>query len=92
MNTGNAPLTSDGLDIKALDWNKGGGLLPAIIQDAATDKVLMLGFMNAEAILKTNELKKVTFFSRSKNRLWTKGEESGHFLLLKENMNHTYTV
>ncbi len=58
------------------------GLVPAIVQDAQTSKVLMLGFMNAAAIAKTNELKRVTFFSRSKNRLWTKGEESGNYLLL----------
>ncbi|MEP7106881.1 MAG: bifunctional phosphoribosyl-AMP cyclohydrolase/phosphoribosyl-ATP diphosphatase HisIE [Ferruginibacter sp.] len=60
------------------------GLVPAVIQDDRTRKVLMLGFMNAEALAKTQELQKVTFFSRSKNRLWTKGEESGNFLLLKE--------
>lgn len=60
------------------------GLVPAIIQDATTNKVLMLGFMNQEALDKTNELQKVTFFSRTKNRLWTKGEESGNFLYLKE--------
>lgn len=60
------------------------GLVPAIIQDADTQKVLMLGFMNAEALIKTSELQKVTFFSRSKNRLWTKGEESGHYLFVKE--------
>src|SRR5204863_8843339 len=60
------------------------GLLPAIIQDISTGKVLMLGYMNEEALAKTEELKKVTFFSRSKNRLWTKGEESGNFLLLKD--------
>jgi len=59
------------------------GLVPAIIQDDFTGKVLMLGFMNEEALAKTQELNKVTFFSRSKNRLWTKGEESGNFLLLK---------
>ncbi len=56
------------------------GLLPAIIQDFQTGKVLMLGFMNEESLAKTNEINKVTFFSRSKNRLWTKGEESGNFL------------
>jgi phosphoribosyl-ATP pyrophosphohydrolase/phosphoribosyl-AMP cyclohydrolase len=56
------------------------GLLPAIIQDAETAKVLMLGFMNREAFNKTLETGKVTFFSRTKNRLWTKGEESGNFL------------
>ncbi len=60
------------------------GLVPAIIQDASTKKVLMLGFMNAEALEKTKQTGKVTFFSRSKNRLWTKGEESGNFLALKE--------
>jgi phosphoribosyl-AMP cyclohydrolase / phosphoribosyl-ATP pyrophosphohydrolase len=58
-------------------------LVPAIIQDGLTSKVLMLGFMNEAAVLKTIELKQVTFFSRSKNRLWTKGEESGNYLLLK---------
>lgn len=56
------------------------GLIPAIIQDNTTQKVLMLGYMNSEALAKTLETKKVTFFSRSKNRLWTKGEESGNFL------------
>jgi len=59
-------------------------LVPAIIQDSITNKVLMLGFMNSDALAKTNELQKVTFFSRSKNRLWTKGEESGNYLLVKE--------
>ncbi len=57
-------------------------LVPAIIQDALTSKVLMLGYMNEEAFLKTNQSKQVTFFSRSKQRLWTKGEESGNFLNL----------
>jgi phosphoribosyl-AMP cyclohydrolase / phosphoribosyl-ATP pyrophosphohydrolase len=60
------------------------GLVPAIVQDFNTNKVLMLGFMNNEAVQKTEEVGKVTFYSRSKNRLWTKGEESGNFLLLKE--------
>ncbi len=60
------------------------GLVPAIIQDDVTGNVLMLGFMNEAALNKTQELQKVTFYSRSKNRLWTKGEESGNFLLLKE--------
>jgi len=58
------------------------GLVPVIIQDATTKNVLMLGYMNAEALEKTKATKKVTFFSRSKQRLWTKGEESGHFLNL----------
>ena len=60
------------------------GLVPAVIQDIETSKVLMLGFMNAAAIETTLSTKKVTFYSRSKNRLWTKGEESGHFLNFKE--------
>ncbi|MES2849654.1 MAG: bifunctional phosphoribosyl-AMP cyclohydrolase/phosphoribosyl-ATP diphosphatase HisIE [Bacteroidota bacterium] len=60
------------------------GLVPAVIQDSVTSKVLMLGFMNEQALAKTLELQKVTFFSRSKSRLWTKGEESGNYLLLKE--------
>ena len=63
-----------------LDFGKLDGLLPAIIQDAVTNKVLMLGFMNEEALKKTMEIGKVTFFSRTKKRLWTKGEESGNFL------------
>ena len=58
------------------------GLLPAIVQDATTKTVLMLGYMNEEALQHTQESEKVTFFSRSKQRLWTKGEESGHFLNL----------
>ena len=63
------------------------GLIPAIIQDATTKTVLMLGYMNAEAVAKTLETNKVTFFSRSKQRLWTKGEESGNFLSLKSLQN-----
>ena len=63
-----------------LDFEKMGGLIPAIIQDNYTQKVLMLGFMNEEAYQKTVETGNVTFFSRTKNRLWTKGEESGNFL------------
>lgn len=66
-----------------IDFNKSNnGLVPAIIQDVITKNVLMLGYMNQEAFQKTQETKKVTFFSRTKNRLWTKGEESGHFLNL----------
>lgn len=63
-----------------LDFEKMNGLVPAIIQDNHTNKVLMLGFMNEEALAKTQEIGKVTFYSRTKNRLWTKGEESGNFL------------
>ena len=64
-----------------MDFTK-NNLIPAIIQDAETNAVLMLGYMNEESYNKTLETKKVTFFSRSKNRLWTKGEESGNFLNL----------
>lgn len=63
-----------------LDFEKSGGLIPVIVQDAQTLEVLMLGYMNEEAWEKTTAENRVTFFSRSKNRLWTKGEESGHFL------------
>jgi len=67
-----------------VDFNKQGGLVPVVIQDIETYKVLMLGFMNEEALEKTTNEKIVTFFSRSKNRLWTKGETSGNFLYVKE--------
>ena len=70
-----------------IDFSKLNGLVPAIIQDADTKKVLMLGFMNQEAYDKTVETGKVTFYSRTKKRLWTKGEESGHFLHLVEIKN-----
>jgi len=60
------------------------GLVPAIIQDFKTSKVLMLGFMNEDAFKQTEEIGKVTFYSRSKNRLWMKGEESGNFLTVKQ--------
>ena len=63
-----------------LDYSKLNGLIPAVIQDVRTKNVLMVGFMNEEAYNKTVETGKVTFFSRTKNRLWTKGEESGNFL------------
>jgi|SRR5690606_4781302 len=65
-----------------IDFNKGDGLIPVIIQDYQTLEVLMLGYMNAQAWEKTQAENKVTFYSRSKQRLWTKGEESGHFLNL----------
>jgi phosphoribosyl-AMP cyclohydrolase / phosphoribosyl-ATP pyrophosphohydrolase len=63
-----------------LDYNKGNGLIPVIIQNALNAQVLMLGFMNEEALKVTQETNRVCFFSRSKNRLWTKGESSGNFL------------
>ena len=66
------------------DFMKGGGLVPAIIQDQMSRKVLMLGYMNREAWDKTIDSGKVTFFSRTRNRLWTKGETSGNFLFVKE--------
>ncbi|MGV8091125.1 MAG: bifunctional phosphoribosyl-AMP cyclohydrolase/phosphoribosyl-ATP diphosphatase HisIE [Mangrovibacterium sp.] len=72
----------DFTDFSQLDFTKLGGLIPAIIQDNITNKVLMLGFMNEEALEKTRETGKVTFYSRTKKRLWTKGEESGNFLNL----------
>ena len=68
------------LDPQSLDFDKQGGLIPAIVQHAATGEVLMLGYMNAEALEKTQQTGKVTFFSRSKERLWTKGETSGNTL------------
>ena len=67
-----------------IDFEKMGGLVPAIIQDNVTRKVLMLGFMNKEAYQKTVETGKVTFWSRTRNCLWTKGETSGNFLNVKE--------
>ena len=67
-----------------LDFVKGKGLLPAIVQDSKTKIVLMLGYMNEDALTKTTETGFVTFFSRTKNRLWTKGEESGNKLLVKQ--------
>ena len=67
-----------------IDFEKMGGLVPAIVQDNVTRKVLMLGFMNKEAYQKTVETGKVTFWSRTRNRLWTKGETSGNFLNVKE--------
>lgn len=66
-----------------IDFNKDKGLVPVVIQDNRTLQVLMLGYMNEEAFEKTKKEKIVTFFSRSKNRLWTKGEESGNFLAVK---------
>jgi phosphoribosyl-AMP cyclohydrolase / phosphoribosyl-ATP pyrophosphohydrolase len=70
--------------VNELDWDKGGGLLPAIVQDAAGGAVLMLGYMNREALERTQASGRVTFWSRRKGRLWTKGETSGHFLLVKQ--------
>lgn len=78
MRDRNAPLSADELD--ALDWDKMDGLIPAAVQDRASGRMLMLGYMNREALLATLASGKVTFFSRSKQRLWTKGETSGNVL------------
>jgi phosphoribosyl-ATP pyrophosphohydrolase/phosphoribosyl-AMP cyclohydrolase len=67
-------------DIERIDWNKGDGLVPAIVQHAIDGRVLMLGYMNREALGATLARERVVFFSRSKQRLWEKGETSGHFL------------
>ena len=72
------------MDIKQLDWNKLKGLIPAIVQDGSTGRVLMLGFMNEEALEKTLETQRVTFWSRSRKCLWTKGETSGNYLELEQ--------
>ena len=69
-------------DIETLDWDKNAGLIPTVIEDAVSGRVLMLAYMNRESLQKTLETKRVTFFSRSKGRRWTKGETSGNFLNL----------
>lgn len=79
--TGRGPFWYDGG--MELDFAKGGGLIPAIIQDAQTGKVLMLGYMNEESLRITQEKGLVTFWSRTRNKLWTKGETSGHFLKVR---------
>ncbi|MCD9029606.1 bifunctional phosphoribosyl-AMP cyclohydrolase/phosphoribosyl-ATP diphosphatase HisIE [Luteimonas sp. BDR2-5] len=73
-------MTDTTIDTQTLDWAKGDGLLPAIVQDADTLRVLMLGYMDRAALAETRRSGRVTFFSRSRQRLWTKGETSGHFL------------
>jgi phosphoribosyl-AMP cyclohydrolase / phosphoribosyl-ATP pyrophosphohydrolase len=72
------------IEMEKIDFSKGNGLVPVVVQDYSTQKMLMLGFMNDDAYKKTMEEKKVTFFSRTKNRLWTKGETSSNFLIVKE--------
>jgi phosphoribosyl-AMP cyclohydrolase / phosphoribosyl-ATP pyrophosphohydrolase len=72
------------IDSAKLNFKKSGGLIPCVVQDATTSKVIMLGYMNEEALQKTLAEKKLTFFSRTKQRLWTKGETSGNFLFMKE--------
>ena len=78
----NPPIETSALDIESLAWEKQSGLLPAIVQDADSRRVLMLGYMSREALATTIESRQVTFYSRSKQRLWTKGESSGHVLTL----------
>ncbi|MFP2767891.1 bifunctional phosphoribosyl-AMP cyclohydrolase/phosphoribosyl-ATP diphosphatase HisIE [Oceanisphaera sp. KMM 10153] len=75
---------SKAFDAGTLDWDKVDGLMPTVVQDCHSGRVLMLGYMNKEALAKTLETRQVTFFSRTKNRLWTKGESSGHVLQLKD--------
>jgi phosphoribosyl-AMP cyclohydrolase / phosphoribosyl-ATP pyrophosphohydrolase len=70
--------------MEQIDFSKGNGLVPVVIQDNNTLQVLMVGYMNEEALSKTRNERKVTFFSRSKNRLWTKGETSGNFLYVED--------
>ncbi len=74
---------TNNLDLNSVDWAKGDGLVPAIVQDAHTLRVLMLGYLNQEALQKTISSGLVTFFSRSKQRLWQKGETSGHVLRVR---------
>ncbi len=81
MRDRNAPLTN--ADIAALDWDKSGGLIPAIVQDADTLQVLMLGYMSREALERTLADGRATFFSRSRDTLWRKGETSGNQLLVR---------
>jgi phosphoribosyl-ATP pyrophosphohydrolase/phosphoribosyl-AMP cyclohydrolase len=69
---------------ETIDFEKTGGLVPVIVQDVRTKNVLMLGYMNAEALAATRESGQVTFYSRTKQRLWTKGETSGHYLLVED--------
>jgi phosphoribosyl-ATP pyrophosphohydrolase/phosphoribosyl-AMP cyclohydrolase len=71
------------VDLQRIDWDKGGGLVPAIVQDARDSRVLMLGYMNREALQRTEDTRRVTFYSRSRARLWEKGETSGHGLALR---------
>jgi phosphoribosyl-AMP cyclohydrolase / phosphoribosyl-ATP pyrophosphohydrolase len=71
------------MTLPALDWEKMDGLIPAIVQDGSSGAVLMMGYMNREALAATEKTGRVTFWSRSKGRLWTKGETSGHFLAVR---------
>lgn len=77
------PIDLEPIDAKRIDWDKGAGLVPAIVQDARDGRVLMLAYMNREALQRTQETRRVTFYSRSRARLWEKGETSGHGLELR---------
>ena len=83
MSDSHTDVRLDNTDSSRLDWEKGDGLLPVIVQHWLSGEVLMLGYMNAEALARTQDIGQVTFYSRSKQRLWTKGESSGHVLALK---------
>jgi phosphoribosyl-ATP pyrophosphohydrolase/phosphoribosyl-AMP cyclohydrolase len=82
MSEANTTASATNITKRPLDWGKGDGLLPVVVQDASSGQVLMLGYMNRESLLATVQSGNVTFFSRSKGRLWVKGESSGHFLKL----------
>jgi len=84
LNKRNKMNTNENIQSQNIDFEKQNGLVPVIIQDNQTMRVLMLGFMNEEAFKKTQKEQKVTFFSRTKNRLWTKGETSGNFLYVEK--------
>lgn len=84
LQSGNNICDTENKIMENIDFNKAGGLVPVVIQDNITLQVLMVGFMNEEALKKTKEEGKVTFFSRSRNRLWTKGETSGNYLYVKD--------
>jgi phosphoribosyl-ATP pyrophosphohydrolase/phosphoribosyl-AMP cyclohydrolase len=77
------PIALQPVDLQRVDWDKGAGLVPAIVQDVRDGRVLMLGYMNREALQRTQETRRVTFYSRSRARLWEKGETSGHGLELR---------
>lgn len=79
-----ATFNTTSLDVSKMDWAKSGGLVPAVIQDSRSGRVLMLGYMNEDALRATLDTSLVTFFSRSKGRLWQKGESSGHVLRLRD--------
>jgi phosphoribosyl-AMP cyclohydrolase / phosphoribosyl-ATP pyrophosphohydrolase len=72
------------IDLSTIDFDKNGGLIPVVVQDSGTQKVLMMAYANQESLKQSLETGKLTFYSRSRKRIWVKGESSGHFLMLKE--------